>query len=75
MDCFWTDITITLGVTFDQMVNQALVRPASSNAAIGTCAATMIALLLIAVTVGAFLLVTWVATKGLFFFLQESPIR
>jgi hypothetical protein len=32
-------------------------------------------LLMLAVTAGAFLLVTWVATKGLFFFLQESPIR
>ncbi|HEY5812107.1 MAG TPA: hypothetical protein VIT23_05600 [Terrimicrobiaceae bacterium] len=28
-----------------------------------------------AVTVGAFLVVAWAATKGLFFFLQESPIR
>jgi hypothetical protein len=32
-------------------------------------------MLMLAVTAGAFLLVTWVATKGLFFFLQESPIR
>jgi hypothetical protein len=32
-------------------------------------------LLMVAVTAGAFLLVTWVAAKGLFFFLQESPIR
>jgi hypothetical protein len=32
-------------------------------------------LLMLAVTAGAFLLVTWVAPKGLFFFLQESPIR
>jgi hypothetical protein len=31
--------------------------------------------MMLAVTEGAFLLVTWVATKGLFFFLQESPIR
>jgi hypothetical protein len=31
-------------------------------------------LLMLAVTAGAFLLVTWVATKALFFFLQESPI-
>lgn len=31
-------------------------------------------LLILAVTSGAFLLVAWVATKGLFFFLQESPI-
>jgi hypothetical protein len=31
--------------------------------------------LMLAVTAGAFLLVTWIATKGLFFFLQESPIR
>jgi hypothetical protein len=30
--------------------------------------------LMLAVTVGASLLVTWVATKGLFFFLQEAPI-
>jgi hypothetical protein len=30
---------------------------------------------MLAVTAGAFLLATWVATKGLFFFLQESPIR
>ncbi len=28
---------------------------------------------MLAITAGAFLLVTWVATKGLFFFLQESP--
>ena len=32
-------------------------------------------LLMLAVTAGAFLLVTWVATKGLMFFIQESPIR
>ena len=32
-------------------------------------------LLVLAVTAGAFLAVTWVATKGLFFFLQESTIR
>jgi hypothetical protein len=32
-------------------------------------------LIMLAVTAGAFLLVTWIATKGLFFFLQESPIR
>jgi hypothetical protein len=32
-------------------------------------------LVMLAVTAGAFLLVTWVATKGLFFFLQESPIH
>ena len=32
-------------------------------------------LLMLAVTTGAFLLVTWIATKGLFFFLQEYPIR
>ena len=31
-------------------------------------------LLMLAVTAGAFLLVTWVAAKALFFFLQESPI-
>ena len=31
-------------------------------------------LLTLAVTAGAFLLVTWVATKALFFFLQEAPI-
>ena len=31
-------------------------------------------LLMLAVTVSAFLLVTWVATKALFFYLQESPI-
>ena len=29
---------------------------------------------MLAVTVGAFLLVVWVATKALFFFLQETPI-
>jgi hypothetical protein len=28
---------------------------------------------MLAVTAGAFLLVTWVATKALFFFLQEAP--
>ena len=32
-------------------------------------------LLMLAVTAAAFLLVTWIATKGLFFFLQESAIR
>jgi hypothetical protein len=31
-------------------------------------------LIMLAVTAGAFLLVTWVATKALFFFLQEAPI-
>ena len=31
-------------------------------------------LIMLAVTIGAFLLVTWVATKALFFFLQEAPI-
>ena len=31
-------------------------------------------LLMLAVTAGAFLLVTWVATKAVFFFLQEAPI-
>ena len=31
-------------------------------------------LIMLAVTAGGFLLVTWVATKALFFFLQESPI-
>jgi hypothetical protein len=30
---------------------------------------------MLAITAGAVLLATWVATKGLFFFLQESPIR
>ena len=30
-------------------------------------------LIMLAVTAGAFLLVVWVATKALFFFLQESP--
>ena len=29
---------------------------------------------MLAVTAGAFLLITWVATKALFFLLQESPI-
>jgi hypothetical protein len=29
---------------------------------------------MLVVTAGAFLLVTWVATRGLFVFLQESPI-
>ena len=33
-----------------------------------------VSLLMLAVTAGAFLLVTWVATKALFFFLQEAPI-
>jgi hypothetical protein len=32
-------------------------------------------LIMLSVTAGAFLLVTWVATKGLFFFIQESAIR
>jgi hypothetical protein len=32
-------------------------------------------LMMLAITAGAFLLVTWIATKGLFFLLQESPIR
>jgi hypothetical protein len=32
-------------------------------------------LLMLALTAGTFLLLTWVATKGLFFFLQQSPIR
>jgi hypothetical protein len=32
-------------------------------------------LLMLAATAGAFLLVTWIATKGLLFFLQESTIR
>jgi hypothetical protein len=32
-------------------------------------------LIMLAVTAGAFLLVGWVATKGLFFFLHEAPIR
>ena len=31
-------------------------------------------LIMLAVTAAAFLLVVWVATKALFFFLQESPI-
>jgi hypothetical protein len=31
-------------------------------------------LIMLAVTAGAFLLVTWVATKALFLLLQESPI-
>ena len=31
-------------------------------------------LIMLAVTAGAFLLVTWVATKSLFVFVQESPI-
>jgi hypothetical protein len=31
-------------------------------------------LLMLSVTAGAFLLVTWVAAKALFFFLQEAPI-
>jgi len=29
---------------------------------------------MLALTAGAFLLVTWAATKGLFFFLQGTPI-
>jgi hypothetical protein len=32
-------------------------------------------LLMLAVTAGAFLLVSWVATNGLFLFLQEAPVR
>jgi hypothetical protein len=32
-------------------------------------------LLMLAVTAGSFLVVTWIATKGLFFLLKESPIR
>jgi hypothetical protein len=31
--------------------------------------------LMLAVTAGAFLVIAWVATKGLFFFRQESRIR
>jgi hypothetical protein len=31
-------------------------------------------LMMLAAMAGAFLLVTWVATKALFIFLQESPI-
>ena len=31
-------------------------------------------LIILAVTAGTFLLVTWVATKALFFFLREAPI-
>jgi hypothetical protein len=31
-------------------------------------------LVMLAVTAGAFLLVTWVATKAFFFFPQEAPI-
>jgi hypothetical protein len=31
-------------------------------------------LIMLAVTAGAFLLVTWVATKEVLFFLQEPPI-
>jgi hypothetical protein len=31
-------------------------------------------LLMLAVTVGVFLLITWVATRALFVFLQEAPI-
>jgi hypothetical protein len=31
-------------------------------------------LIMLAVTAGGFLLVTWAATKALIFFLQESPI-
>jgi hypothetical protein len=31
-------------------------------------------LIMLAVTAGAFLLVTWVSTKALFLLLQESPI-
>jgi len=30
---------------------------------------------MLAMTAGAFLAVTWVASKGVIFFLQESPIR
>jgi hypothetical protein len=35
---------------------------------------TISALLMLSVTAGAFLLVAWIATKALFFFLQEAPI-
>ena len=35
---------------------------------------TISALLMLSVTAGAFLLVTWIATRALFFFLQEAPI-
>jgi hypothetical protein len=31
-------------------------------------------LLMLSITAGAFLVITWVATKALFVFLQESPI-
>ena len=31
-------------------------------------------LIMLAVTAGAFLLVVWIATKALFFFLQEAPM-
>jgi hypothetical protein len=31
-------------------------------------------LLVLAVTAGTFMLVTWIATKSLFVFLQDSPI-
>ena len=31
-------------------------------------------LIMLAITAGAFLLAVWVATKALFFFLQEAPI-
>jgi hypothetical protein len=31
-------------------------------------------LIMLAVTAGGFLLVTWIATKALFFFFQEAPI-
>jgi hypothetical protein len=30
---------------------------------------------MLAMTAGAFLVITWIAAKGVFFFLQESPIR
>ena len=32
-------------------------------------------LLMLAATAGVFLLITWVGTKALIFFLQETPIR
>ena len=36
---------------------------------------TIGSLIMLAVTEGVFLLGAWVATKGVFFFLQESSIR
>ena len=33
----------------------------------------LLPLLMLAVTAGAFLVVTWIATRGLFFLVQESP--